>query len=200
MHDNNGSPGGKGKGCFGEPRAAAAAPSSPSVAVHLIAGARGQQGAAAPWHPTLRPLHPARHPLMLQDPSPRQLQPACRLPSRISWGTGRCVLPESLKASAASRLNDSTQCRRLRLFFFYHTIKMYIQLCPVSLRKQILSSRNERAVLEPPTEFLYVFCILPVDFRFNRLNPCCDFNYHCLKPLFGETFSYFCAFIKVDCL
>lgn len=111
-------------------------------------------------------------------------------------GGGVCCL----KASAASRLNDSTQCRRLRLFFFYHAIKMYIQLCPVSLRKQILSSRNERAVLEPPTEFLYVFCILPVDFRFNRLNPCCDFNYHCLKPLFGETFSYFCAFIKVDCL
>lgn len=43
---------------------------------------------------------------------------------------------------------------------------------------------NERAVLEPPTEFLYVFHILPMDFRFNKLNLHSGFNHHSFIFLF----------------
>lgn len=67
---------------------------------------------------------------------------------------------------------------------FSPAVKMQMQRCPASLHKLMLSSRNERALLEePPTEFLYIFQVLPMGSRFNRLNSDCGFYYHCLMSL-----------------
>lgn len=91
-------------------------------------------------------------------------KPPCRVkPPVVLYSKGRSVLL-NWEQTVTAHSADVTVC-------FQHAAKNVYTITSLSLHRQILSTRNKRALSEPPTRLLCISHALPMDFRFNRRTP-----------------------------